>query len=541
MKYLHDEGLAALTALLTDCPVSNNVRSNSRTIHGRLEAYTTKRAGSDKKYAGQLGLRFDDYQEHKWQEQQFLAKHAISAAAAATACTTTVGRKRSMSTGQAYESNKKQQHWQRSQSSDGTAESTIKLAMESEELVTIPIPVPQAQRRGRSISLDIPLVGHFGPTGRSWTNEDFNGNHHGAPPPPPPPKRSLSNFKALSWAANNRENVNVVNRRLLTDLILTLNHSFPDYDFCDATASDFVTLSVQTAVTRINERLSELAATGADANNGFLANLWTAVDAVIALNQVSAVYSYQPTNDDHDDPLAFLKASLSKSSDEVYTSHTTNGNEQGGIGGGGGGGAGIASTVIDLSGGASVETDMYSDADDDTSPLQPSESGQVLWTFNYFFVNKQAKRIVLFTCIETMMCTAAAAYTEEAREENTNQSDGRNDATDQSHGSMFPNHSIPEHASVHHDATLLRGGGGGSSGTQKIVRSPSLLSTTSSLSSGGGYGGGGGCALDDDESLYDDNGAVNDNDSTASSAVSVADFDLDPAHAVSGGIAIDTA
>jgi Maf1 regulator len=521
MKYLHDDGLAALTALLTDCPVNNNVRSNSRTIHGRLEAYTMKRAGSDKKYAGQLGLRFDDYQEHKWQEQQFL-QHAI-AAAAATAATTAGGRKRSMSTGQAYESNKKQQHWQRGRSDGAVGESTMKLAEENEELVS--------NHRRRSISLDIPLVGtHFAPT--RWTNTN-------GVPPPPPLKRSMSNFKALSWAANNRESPNVVNRRLLTDLILTLNHSFPDYDFCDATASDFVTMSVQTAVTRINERLSELAATGTDAQSGFLANLWTAVDAVISLNQVSAVYSYQPNSDDHDDPLAFLKASLSsKSSDEVYTIHSAaNGNERGGVGAVGG----TSSTVNDLSGcgGASLETDMYSDADDedDTVPLRPSEPGQVLWTFNYFFVNKQAKRIVLFTCIETMMRAAAAAFTDVTREENANHSDGRNNATDQNNGSMFPNHSIPEHTSVHHDATLLRGGSGIHNGG-RFLRSPSLLSTTSSLSSGG-YGGGG--ALDDDESLYEDNHAVNDNDSTASSAFSVADFDLDPAHAVSGGIAIDTA
>jgi hypothetical protein len=251
------------------------------------------------------------------------------------------------------------------------------------------------------------------------------------------------------------------------------------------------------------------------------------------------VYSYQPTNDDHDDPLAFLKASLSsKSSDEVYTSHSvTNGNERGEVGVVGG----TSSTIIDLSGGAaSLETDMYSDADEnDTASLQPTEPGQVLWTFNYFFVNKQAKRIVLFTCIETMMRAASAAFTEEAREENANQSDGRNNATDQSNGSIYPNHSIPEHTSVHHDAALLHGG----SGTQKsgrFRRSPSLLSTTSSLSSGGGYGGSGG-PLDDDESLYEDNGAANDNDSTTSSSVSVADFDLDPADAVSGGIAIDTA
>jgi hypothetical protein len=51
MKYLHDDALAELTAILTDCPVSNNIRSNSRMLHGRLEAYTMKRAGTDKKYA----------------------------------------------------------------------------------------------------------------------------------------------------------------------------------------------------------------------------------------------------------------------------------------------------------------------------------------------------------------------------------------------------------------------------------------------------------------------------------------------------------
>eukprot|EP00557_Chaetoceros_sp_GSL56_P004821 CAMPEP_0176490386 /NCGR_PEP_ID=MMETSP0200_2-20121128/7839_1 /TAXON_ID=947934 /ORGANISM="Chaetoceros sp., Strain GSL56" /LENGTH=349 /DNA_ID=CAMNT_0017887681 /DNA_START=704 /DNA_END=1753 /DNA_ORIENTATION=+ len=132
-------------------------------------------------------------------------------------------------------------------------------------------------------------------------------------------------------------------QRLMTDLILTLNASFPDYDFSNVKPSEFARVpSSNVAMNRTNERLSELAACSAQGDR-FLSDLWGAIDDVIVLKDCE-VYSYvPPSKDDDDDPLGFLSDSL--------------------------------------------------DGTDSAMPL---------WTFNFFFVNKNLKRIVLFTCVQTM-------------------------------------------------------------------------------------------------------------------------------------------
>jgi hypothetical protein len=59
MKYLEDDRLSNLTARLQECTVGSR-----RKISGRIEAYTMKRAGNDKKYAAELGLQYVEWQEH---------------------------------------------------------------------------------------------------------------------------------------------------------------------------------------------------------------------------------------------------------------------------------------------------------------------------------------------------------------------------------------------------------------------------------------------------------------------------------------------
>jgi len=64
--------------------------------------------------------------------------------------------------------------------------------------------------------------------------------------------------------------------------------------------------------------------------------------------------------------------------------------------------------VIDLK-----ESDVYSyvpptrDDEDDplsflTDSLDGTDSAMPLWTFNFFFVNRSLKRIILFTCVQSM-------------------------------------------------------------------------------------------------------------------------------------------
>ncbi len=74
----------------------------------------------------------------------------------------------------------------------------------------------------------------------------------------------------------------MVPRRLMTDLILTLNASFPDYDFGDAQVSDFCTLSTAKAMRRINEKLGKFAATTNEGRN-FLPKFWNTLDNVLGI------------------------------------------------------------------------------------------------------------------------------------------------------------------------------------------------------------------------------------------------------------------
>ena len=69
----------------------------------------------------------------------------------------------------------------------------------------------------------------------------------------------------------------VSTRRLLIDLISTLNASFPDYDFSNAKTADFVPQSSLTYVLqRVNSYLAEITVH----NSTFLDEMWRTVDEV---------------------------------------------------------------------------------------------------------------------------------------------------------------------------------------------------------------------------------------------------------------------
>ena len=150
-------------------------------------------------------------------------------------------------------------------------------------------------------------------------------------------------------------------RRLMTDLILTLNASFPDYDFGAVRPKDFLKIPVEVAMRSANDRLSVLAAR----KEGFLGKLWSSIDEVITLSDAH-VYTFVPP--EQCDEFSFL-----------------------------------TQTLVD---------------DDEATPL---------WSFNYFFVNKHMKRILLFCCVETMQhngdeadefVTKSVGYSERGNESN---------------------------------------------------------------------------------------------------------------------------
>jgi hypothetical protein len=285
MKYLEDEKLTQWTGELTDAVLAGRV------INGRIEAFTMKRAGTDKKYAHALGERYVAEMELAENQladyQQFLQKRG-------TVDTTTRGssspkRKRSVSAGNEGEATVFKSNLRALSVDTGIMQSI------SEK--------PTKIQRARATSFD------------------STAPHQNTPSP-------FGDFQEIGT------------RRLMTDLILTLNASFPDYDFGNVRPSHFIKTTAKHAMNDCNARLSELASRRGES---FLREMWNAIDNVICLAETE-VFSYEPPAID-DDPFGFL-----------------------------------TETLLD-------------DGADDATPL---------WSFNHFFVNKNLKRILVFSCVETM-------------------------------------------------------------------------------------------------------------------------------------------
>jgi len=148
-------------------------------------------------------------------------------------------------------------------------------------------------------------------------------------------------------------------RKLLIDLISTMNASFPDYDFSDLRPEHFhKEWNLNMAVNSVNTNLSEIIDTR---ETGFLEELWGSIESVIETRNCE-VYSYLP--------------------------------------------------------------DM--DADD------PFTDGS-LWSFNYFFFNKQQKKLLYFTC----MAKSKLGILEEDAEAMDSDEDDAMDAEDQAEPEFY--------------------------------------------------------------------------------------------------------
>lgn len=199
-------------------------------------------------------------------------------------------------------------------------------------------------------------------------------------------------------------------RRTYTDLILTLQASFPDYDFDNVEPHYFVSLNVRLALTRIQEKL-------ADYNNSM--DMDTLSSSLLASlhnhqpnsnkpnnnhnnNNMIQVYSFCPPwewqGDDAPSMNHFITESLMPS-----TAHHT--------------GTTSESATDTATATSNIKTEWqllfpkqsssnHNETTSRTSNNDTSSSSSnhlvPLWNFNYFFVNKTLKRIVFFTCVETM-------------------------------------------------------------------------------------------------------------------------------------------
>lgn len=88
-------------------------------------------------------------------------------------------------------------------------------------------------------------------------------------------------------------------RRLLVDLILTLNNSFPDFDFATTKPEQFhIIQNLQQVMQTVNSYLAEIEVE----NPNFLTRMWMAIDEVINIKKCD-IFTYKPLMDEYEDPL----------------------------------------------------------------------------------------------------------------------------------------------------------------------------------------------------------------------------------------------
>jgi len=230
MKYLENEKLNEISSELSDAVL----KDSQRIIHGRIEAYTMKRAGTDKKYAHALGQKYiaeiEDMQEE---------------------LAATVERKR-----------------RRRSNSESILSTTSKSSTTAGTGTTSTSPSLNKKSKVAS-STSGALSNSNGTRSRARSFDCTLGCIS--------PKTTLGDFSEIST------------RKLMTDLILTLNASFPDYDFSNVKPNQFQKLKMDDVRKSIYENLSEFASQRSSPN--FLAELWNAVNDVIDLRE-SDVYSF---------------------------------------------------------------------------------------------------------------------------------------------------------------------------------------------------------------------------------------------------------
>jgi len=235
MKYMENEKLNNISSELSEAVL----KDSHRVIHGRLEAYTMKRAGTDKKYAHALGQKYiaeiEDMQEEL---AATVMRKRRRRSNSESFLTTSRNKIIDTSTSPSLNKKSKSSHFEESGAPTSNNSTT----------------------RSRSRSFDCTL-------------DSIS------------PNTTLGDFSEIST------------RKLMTDLILTLNASFPDYDFSNIKPNQFQKLKMVDVRKNIRQHLSEFASQRSSPN--FLEELWTAVNEVIDLKE-STVYSfdYEFTEDD---------------------------------------------------------------------------------------------------------------------------------------------------------------------------------------------------------------------------------------------------
>jgi Maf1 regulator len=501
MKYLQDDRLSAITARLltpdlvelsqgqsagrgphrigasgtcaSGAMIMSSRRSSCRRVRGKIEAYTTKRTSTDKKYASHLGIKY----------VTSLQRHNSS-----------------VEVGVVQQPQQQQQEMTLALGLDAATPAGVLVAAGS--AAAPPLGAIEKKRRAHSVG--------FTGDGSSGSNKK-------------PRSRSNSlDENVLSYHTALGDFAAQETRRLMTDFVLTLNMSFPDYDFEEVSPNDFEKVPLPQVVLHVQSLLLSDATTssipvqqavptspglippdtavttrpGAPEQGGLNLNLnlaWKGdVDGDGSVSEFA--YEVASTVDPLDDAAPGSDPSRNGSNSSNSSSNML---------------AELWSamdSVIRL-GDCEVyrwtnppEGLLTGDNDDEYDADSDDDDVVTVWSFYYLLVNKSLKRIVFFCCSETLVNrhpTSASvngdAYMDE--EENGPLAGVRDDGNDDRDG----------------------------------LRDVDLVSEQDNG--------------DDDE---DEDGIVTSSQhykmmmSSADASSSEADFDLDPAAVTAGGIPIST-
>jgi hypothetical protein len=298
MKYLDMPALGRLTQMLTDCALGDQM------LNGRIEAYSCKKAGDDKRLSKALQEKFQ--RKRKRSRGDSINTSFVSS----TSPTSTTS----------LDNNNNNNN----NNPEGSV-SVLKPSSSGEVSSSIPTSVSAASLHVRRPSGAAQLA-----TGGPPAEEDNSGQTEGIVNVAPKRPRSSSfimkqqmarqssnhsfeqsqsshmvpplrtHASDLSVVGSSTQSLNVANdeqtRKVIIDLISTLNAMHDDYDFSESRGEEqFVKHnSINDIIPIVNKNLAEVMELRVE---GFLNQLWSEVDKAIQVRQCQ-VYSYLPADGD---------------------------------------------------------------------------------------------------------------------------------------------------------------------------------------------------------------------------------------------------
>jgi hypothetical protein len=376
--------------------------SSSRRIRGKVEAYTMKRTSTDKKYASHLGIKYvTSLQQRDDLNQQGRAGGFLMPPAAPLG-EPPIHRARSL--GMIGERGSAS-GWGgdvRFGLGGDTAEASGEQDDRSQLLGL------SKKRRSQSVGYQGELAERDGGASQGQLAD----GHHSKK------ARGRSNSLDDKTASSRKSNVLAYNtslgdfsaqetRRLMTDLILTLNNSFPDYDFEEVSPNDFVKVPLHEVVRNVQSLLVS-DSTSAAAPSPEIASQQPPGEPRTQQDRDREESNVDSSQDDASSARSEDPMFVMDDSGTVSTGASARGDTYGFV-------AGAKNLLLAelwsaLDGVVQLgDCDVYQWTSAPEGLLSEDDDGDeggedvvTVWSFYYLFVNKNLKRIVFFCCSETL-------------------------------------------------------------------------------------------------------------------------------------------